>query len=80
MSTFEEIDKAVAAHASWKDKLVVAIDTGECESTPEEVKMDNNCAFGKWLYERIDPSVKSSSHYNDVVALHTEFHKPQVIF
>ena len=53
MSVHDEIDKAISAHGMWKQKLRNAIDTGECESTPAKVKMDNNCAFGKWLYERI---------------------------
>jgi len=48
-------------------KLRSAIDTGECESPPEKVKMDNNCAFGKLLDERIEASVKGSPHYNEVV-------------
>ncbi len=75
MSTHEEINKAIAAHGMWKQKLRTAIDTGECESTPEKVKLDNNCAFGKWLYERIDPAAKDSSFYVEVVDLHARFHK-----
>lgn len=75
MTVYDEIDKAISAHGMWKQKLRSAIDTGECESTPEKVKADNNCGFGKWLHERIDPMVKSSPHYNEVVALHADFHK-----
>jgi methyl-accepting chemotaxis protein len=75
MSTHNEIDKAISAHGMWKQKLRQAIDTGECESTPERVKCDNNCSFGKWLYERIDPQVKNMPQYHDVVALHAKFHK-----
>ncbi|VAW81458.1 hypothetical protein MNBD_GAMMA12-875 [hydrothermal vent metagenome] len=75
MSTHDEINKAIAAHGMWKQKLRTAIDTGECESTPEKVKLDNNCAFGKWLYERIDSSAKGSPFYTEVVSLHAEFHK-----
>jgi chemoreceptor zinc-binding protein len=75
MSTSEEIDKAVDAHAAWKQKLRHAIDSGECESTPEKVKMDNNCAFGKWLHERIAPDAKSSEYYAKAVSLHADFHK-----
>jgi len=75
MTVHDEIDKAVSAHGMWKQKLRVAIDTGVCESTPEKVKMDNNCAFGKWLHERIDASVKDSIFYHDVVDLHAKFHQ-----
>ncbi|MET1255541.1 CZB domain-containing protein [Aliikangiella maris] len=62
MSTYDEISKAIAAHGQWKQKLRTAIDTGECESTPERVKQDNNCSFGKWLHERIDLAAKESPH------------------
>jgi len=75
MSVHDEIDKAIAAHGMWKQKLRKAIDSGECESTPAKVKMDNNCAFGKWLHERIDAETKGSHFYNDVVDLHAKFHK-----
>ncbi len=75
MSTKEEISKAISAHGSWKMKLRNAIDTGESESTPERVKRDCNCAFGKWLYERIDPEAKSSPYYEQVRQLHAEFHQ-----
>ena len=78
MSVKEELDMAIGAHGAWKQKLRTAIDAGECESTPEKVKKDNNCAFGKWLHERIDPSVKSSSYYKEAVVLHADFHKEAV--
>jgi len=75
MSTYDEIDKAISAHGMWKHKLRKAIDVGECESTPEKVCMDNNCAFGKWLHERIDASAKESDYYREIVDLHAKFHK-----
>ncbi|MBL4607332.1 MAG: CZB domain-containing protein [Pseudomonadales bacterium] len=75
MSTSEEITKAISAHGAWKVKLRNAINTGECESTPSNVKKDNNCSFGKWLYERIDPSAKNSPFYNQARELHADFHK-----
>ena len=75
MSVKDEIDKAIGAHGAWKQKLRTAIETGECESTPERVKQDNNCSFGKWLHERIDASSKSSVYYKEALNLHAEFHK-----
>ena len=74
MSIKDEINSAIAAHGQWKHKLKKAIDTGECESTPEKVKKDNNCSFGKWLHERIDPQYKSSPYYNEVLKMHADFH------
>lgn len=75
MSVKDEISKAISAHGQWKQKLRTAIQTGECESTPSKVKQDNNCAFGKWLHERIDGGAKGSVYYSDVVDLHAEFHQ-----
>jgi len=75
MSVHDEIDKAISAHGQWKAKLRAAIDTGECESTPDKVKADNNCSFGKWLHHRIDESYKSSVFYGEVLELHANFHK-----
>ncbi len=75
MSVHDEIDKAIAAHGQWKVKLRNAIDTGTCESTPDKVKMDDNCSFGKWLNHRIDNSYKNTSLYKEVIDLHANFHK-----
>ena len=75
MSVKDEIDMAIAAHGFWKQRLRTAIATGKCESTPDKVKQDNNCSFGKWLHERIDPAVKSSSYYKEALSLHAEFHQ-----
>ena len=74
MSTENEITEAIKAHSLWKKKLKVAMDTGESDDSPENVKTDNHCAFGKWLHNSIDPKVKASPHYDDVVKLHAEFH------
>ena len=75
MSSHDEIDMAIKAHASWKDKLREAINSGECESTPARVKQDCNCSFGKWLHERIDPAAKGTPHYQKVKQLHADFHR-----
>ncbi|MDQ7075021.1 MAG: CZB domain-containing protein [Gammaproteobacteria bacterium] len=75
MSTHDEIDKAISAHGMWKHKLRKAIDCGVCDSTPDRVTMDNNCAFGKWLHERIDAHDKGSSYYSEIVDLHAQFHR-----
>ena len=36
---------------------------------------NNNCSFGKWLHERIDPEVKGTSDYDEIVELHARFHR-----
>jgi Chemoreceptor zinc-binding domain len=73
MSIQDEINNTIAAHGQWKQKLRTAIDTGESESTPEKVCKDNNCSFGKWIHERIEPSQKSSPHYSRALKLNSDF-------
>lgn len=70
----QEISKAISAHSMWKQTLRTAIKTGTCPSTPEKVRCDNNCSFGKWLLTRVDESVKSTSMYPEIVELHAKFH------
>lgn len=45
-----EIDAAVAAHDQWKARSLAAIEAGSSEFTPEQVAVDDRCAFGKWFY------------------------------
>lgn len=75
MSIFEEIDKAISAHGSWKHKLRQIIEVGESEYTVEHVSSDRNCGFGKWLHERIPDERKQSDFYHSAVAHHADFHK-----
>ncbi len=71
----DEIGNAISAHGQWKQKLRVAIDTGASEAKPERVSKDSNCAFGKWLHERIEPEHKKSPYYAEVRELHAKFHR-----
>jgi len=75
MTMHDEISKAISAHGQWKVKLRNAIDTGECESTPDKVKMDNNCSFGKWLHYRLEDQHKNTPIFKEIVDLHADFHK-----
>ena len=73
MSNVNELDKAISAHARWKIRLREAIDTGKSEWSPEKVRQDNLCDFGKWLYSLSD-SEKASGYWKQVQKLHAEFH------
>lgn len=76
MANVEELDKAIAAHGMWKVRLKSAIDTGKIDTPVATIQMDNQCAFGKWLYGDTLTSVdKSSAQYKTVKELHAEFHK-----
>lgn len=74
MSVKEEIDKAIGAHGLWKQKLRTAIETGDSDADPEMVKQDCNCAFGKWLHERIPTENRESPFYQEIVDIHAAFH------
>ncbi|MCP9473563.1 MAG: CZB domain-containing protein [Nitrospira sp.] len=72
----EEITKAISAHGLWKTRLSQAIATGKTDVTVATVRMDHQCAFGKWLYgPTLDAKDKLSSHYKEVLRLHAQFHE-----
>ena len=76
MANIEELDKAIGAHGLWKTRLRNAIESGKIEADIATIRVDNQCAFGKWLYGSTLSSLdKSSSHYKTVKELHAEFHK-----
>ncbi len=70
----DQIQTAIGAHGLWKTRLQQAIQTGASEFQVSAVRLDNQCPFGKWLYGGIEPSTRSSSHYEKVRALHARFH------
>jgi hypothetical protein len=72
----DQITAAVAAHSMWKQRLSRAIASGTIDMSVETIRVDNQCAFGKWLYSpSIPPDVKQSEDYQSVLKLHAEFHK-----
>jgi chemoreceptor zinc-binding protein len=76
MADQAEIDKAIAAHGMWKTRLKDAIEKRKIDTPAETIRVDNQCAFGKWLYSPALNSVdKASEHYKTVKDLHAEFHK-----
>jgi hypothetical protein len=73
MNTAEALDRAIAAHAKWKYRLMEAIDTGRSQWHVGDVRTDNECEFGKWLLA-LPLSLRLSEHCKKVRALHAEFH------
>jgi len=72
----EEINKAIGAHGMWKTRLMQAIETGKLDATVDTVRMDNQCAFGKWLYgASLDAKDKKLSQYEEIRSLHAKFHQ-----
>jgi len=70
------IQKAIAAHASWKARLRSAVDIGKFDVTTATVKADNQCEFGKWLYgPDFTAAEKQTENYRAAVDLHSKFHR-----
>jgi hypothetical protein len=75
VSNTEKIDNAISAHTNWFIRLRVAISEGISQFKPENVRPDNNCDFGKWLYGDFPQQVKGTPLYSEIKTLHAEFHK-----
>ncbi len=73
MNLTDALDRAIAAHAKWKYRLMDAIDTGKSQWRISDVRTDNACDFGKWL-AALPLTERLSEHSKKVRALHTEFH------
>ena len=69
----EEIFIAIGAHGRWKQRLRHAIETGATGLTVDNLKVDNQCDFGKWLYS-LSPEEKKSSHWLNIQQLHAKVH------
>ncbi|HKN71369.1 MAG TPA: CZB domain-containing protein [Terriglobales bacterium] len=76
MIIVDMIQKAIAAHSSWKARLKTAVATGKFEVSPADVKVDNRCEFGKWLYgPDFSAAEKQTKNYSTAVDLHAKFHR-----
>lgn len=74
MTTIDEINKAIGAHGLWKMRLRSAIDTGKSDFSVANVRPDNLCEFGKWLYA-LPAADKNSEQFKKVKDLHAQFHE-----
>jgi hypothetical protein len=74
MLTKEEIDKGMAVHSRWKERLLDAISNQRTELNPELIKTEKNCEFGRWL-TGLEKEGTQSEDYKTIKALHIEFHK-----
>ncbi len=74
MSLTDQIDKAIAAHATWKVRLRKAIAEGKSEVTPAGASVDNQCEFGKWLYS-LPANDREGQDWKKVREHHAMFHK-----
>jgi type II secretory pathway component PulM len=70
----EQIQKSITAHGVFKVRLGQMVEAGTSEMTAAVAASDNQCPFGQWLYNGLDPAVKASVHYQTVKDLHATFH------
>jgi hypothetical protein len=70
----EKIKKAITAHGAWKDRLSGAIGSGSLDVPVANVKVDNLCEFGKWLYGEAG-ALSANAHYSQIKELHAQFHR-----
>jgi len=76
MADKAEIEKAMGAHGLWKNRLKQVLNTGVTDIPVATIQLDNQCAFGKWLYgSALTPADTASVHYKTVKELHAQFHK-----
>jgi len=74
MISRDAIRSAIASHGAWKTRLEAAVAQGSSEYSPAVVQTDDQCAFGKFLYQEVDPDTRSSPHYARCKELHQRFH------
>ena len=70
----EQIPRAITAHGVFKVRLGQIVETGGTEMSATVAAADNQCPFGQWLYNGLDPAVKAGEHYKKVADLHARFH------
>lgn len=67
---------AADAHVAWKRRLDDAVATGKHDLQVADVRRDDNCAFGKFLYsDDIDAETRQGKPYQVIRRLHAEFHE-----
>ncbi|MQQ07352.1 hypothetical protein GFB49_02690 [Epibacterium sp. SM1979] len=71
----QQIGEAMQAHAAWKQKLGDAVKTGRLPKPSCDIRTNDQCSFGKWLFSLTsDPRVARSAGYQEVMKTHTVFH------
>lgn len=75
MSLFQQqVRAAIGAHGMWKARLRSAIDTGASSVSVADIRPDNRCEFGQWLYGDCRGGFAAPQEWETVRALHAAFH------
>jgi len=70
----EAITKYIVGHSFWKSRFQQAIESGTSEFTAEEIKKDDWCNLGKWLYEGVLEKARADEEYSQLREVHKNFH------
>lgn len=69
------VTKAIAAHGQWKVRLREVIASGRSEWTVDQVKVDDQCLLGRWIYGDALARFPGDPVVEQVRDLHREFHQ-----
>jgi len=69
------VTKAIAAHGQWKVRLRQAIDTGKSEWSIDQVKVDDQCVLGQWIYGDAVARFPGDPLVQEIRELHRQFHQ-----
>jgi hypothetical protein len=70
----ERIEAAIAAHVKWMSRLREAVATGQSEFTEDQVRVDDRCEFGKWIYSDFKALCPPAT-FEAIRHTHAEFHR-----
>ncbi len=69
-----ELEQAIQAHASWKQKLTVCLDRPGVTPGVAEIRADSRSELGQWLYGE-GKKFASLDEYKLLLAQHAKFHR-----
>lgn len=71
----QQVEAAISSHVEWLGRLRTAIAQRSSELTPAMVRLDNQCAFGRWLYQGIPGAPRGSTAFEEIRRAHSQFHE-----
>ncbi len=69
-----DFDEAIQVHAAWKIKLSAYLRKADGSLNSGEVRSDNRCALGQWLYGE-GRKHASTLEYQTLISEHAKFHR-----
>lgn len=76
MDQVADIESAISQHAAWMTHLRKAVLGAYSGMDREDIRADNQCEFGKWLYgSHLSAEQRVSEYFQEVRRLHAEFHQ-----